>query len=68
MGELYVHTMAGSTDFPKHLKPFQKPRCQKSDKKEVHNLKFRYCVGVVAHNLKVPSVCLSPHSQLCLCE
>ena len=29
-----------------HLK---KTRCQKIDIKEVHNLKFRHCLGVVAH-------------------
>ena len=54
-----------SANFPKSLRPFKKPTCQQSDIKKLHNLKFRQCVGVVAHNLKVPSVCLSPHTELC---
>ena len=46
--------LVGSTDFPKTLRPFQKPRCQKGDIKKVHSLKFRHFIGVVAHHLKVP--------------
>jgi hypothetical protein len=42
-----------STNFPKTLRPFQKPRWQKSDINEVHNLKFRQCVGVVTHTLSM---------------
>jgi len=48
----YMYTLwLGSTDFPKTLRSFQKPTCQKSDIKKFHNLKFRKCVGVVAHDL-----------------
>ena len=58
----YMHTLwLGPQIFLKPLKPFQKPRCSKSDINEVH-LKFRHCMGVVAHNLKIPWVCLSLHS------
>ena len=50
----YIYTLwLGSTDIPKTSRPFQKPRCQKRYIKEVHNLKFRHCIGVVAHNLKI---------------
>jgi len=46
----YMYTLwLGSTNFPKSFRPFQKPKCQKSDIKEVHNLQFRHCLGVVAH-------------------
>ena len=46
----YMYTLwLRSTNFPKSFRPFQKPRCQKSDIKEVHNLKFRHCLGVEAH-------------------
>jgi hypothetical protein len=42
----YRYTLwLGSTDFSKTLRPFQKPRCQKSDIKRVHNLKFKHCVS-----------------------
>jgi len=51
MDELHVHTKAGNHKFRSH---FKKPTCQKSDIKEVHNLKFRRCVGVVTHDLKIP--------------
>ena len=45
----YMYTLRlGSTNFPKSFTPFQKPRCQKSDTKEVHNMKLRHCLGVVA--------------------
>jgi len=44
----------GSTDFPKTLRTFQDPKCQKCDTKKVHNLKFRHCLVVVAHDLKIP--------------
>ena len=46
----YMYTLRlRSTNFPKTLRPFQKPRWQKSDIKEVHNLKFRHCLDVVGH-------------------
>jgi hypothetical protein len=46
----YMYTQwLGSTDFPKTLKPFQKPRCQRSGIKEVHNLNFRHCLGVLPY-------------------
>ena len=54
----------GSTNFPKTFRPFQKPRCQKSDIREVHIMKFRHCLDIVGHDLKIPSVCLSPHPKL----
>jgi hypothetical protein len=54
----------GSSNFPKSFRPFQKPRSQKSNIKEVHKLKFRHCLCVVAHDLKIPSVCVSPHPEL----
>jgi hypothetical protein len=51
MDELHIHTVAGVHKFYKPFRPFQKPRCQKSEIKEVHNLKFRYCLRVVAHKI-----------------
>ena len=38
----------GFTNFPKTLKPFKKPRCQKSEIQEVNNLNFTHCLGVLA--------------------
>jgi len=50
----YMYTLwLGSTDIPKTSRPFKKPRCQKRHIKEVRNLKFRHCIGVVAQNLKI---------------
>ena len=46
----YMYTLwLGSTNFAKSFRPFQKPRCQKSDIKEVHYLKFRHGLRVAAH-------------------
>jgi hypothetical protein len=64
VGELHVHSMAGATNFAKPLRPFQKHWIQKSDMKQVQNLKYRHSLGVVAHDLKIPRVCLSPHPEL----
>ena len=48
----YMYTLLlGSTDFPKTLMPIKKPRCQRSDIKEVHNLNFRHCLGVLAYGI-----------------
>ena len=63
MDELYTLRL-GSAIFPKSFRPFQKPRSQKSNIKEVHSLKFRHCLCVVAHDLRIPSVCLSPYPEL----
>jgi hypothetical protein len=61
----YMYTLwLGSTNFPRTLRPFQKPGCQKSDKKDVHNLNFRHCQGVLVHVLKISWVWLSPHQKL----
>jgi len=46
----YMYTLwLVSTNLTKNFRPFQKARCQKSDIKEVHNLKFRHDLSVVAH-------------------
>ena len=60
----YMYTLRlGSTNFPKSFRPFQKPTCQKSNIKEVHSLKFRHCLCVVAHDLKyLQYVCHLTHS------
>jgi hypothetical protein len=41
--------MVGEHKFPETLRPFQKPSIQKSDIKEVQNLKYRHSLGVVAY-------------------
>jgi hypothetical protein len=41
--------MAGEHKFSKSLRPFQKPWIQKSDIKEVQNLKYGHRLGVAAH-------------------
>ena len=57
----YMHTLwLGSTKFPKPLKSFQKPRCQKSDIQEVHPIDG--CCST--QDLKIPRVCLWPHTEL----
>ena len=63
--ELHAPRTAEVHRSSKNVRPFQKPRCQKNDIKKVHNLTFRRCIGVVAQNLKIPSVCLWPHLKLC---
>jgi len=41
----YTYTLwLGPIHFPKTFKPFQKPRCQKIDILEVHNLNIRHCL------------------------
>jgi hypothetical protein len=49
MDELHVHTMAGVHIFSNTLRPFQNPRCQYRDIREVHKLKFGHFLHVVAH-------------------
>ena len=41
-----------STNFPKTLRPFEKPKIQKSDIKEVQTLKYGHSPGVVAHMIR----------------
>jgi hypothetical protein len=46
----YMNTLwLGNTNFPETLRPFKKPWIQKSDIKEIQNLKYRHSLGVVAH-------------------
>jgi hypothetical protein len=61
----YMFTLwLGSTNFPKTVQLFLKPRCQNSDINEVHNLKFRQCLGVVAQKVwkYLQNVCHITHN------
>jgi hypothetical protein len=53
-----------STNIPKTLRPFQKHRCQKSDKLEVRNQKFKHCLGVLAHTICKYIGYVSPNPEM----
>jgi hypothetical protein len=46
----YMYTLwLGAKNVPKTMRPFQKRGCWKSDIKEVHKLKHRHSLDVLAH-------------------
>jgi hypothetical protein len=53
-----------TTHFPETFKSPQKPRCQKTDLEEVHNVNFRHCLCCSALDMKISGACLPPHPQL----